>query len=132
MSRLIVFTDFFCSTWSSADGGHMCVNDWLHHCVGDHSTVSACSSSCSSVMLANGLQEETQDNRSSSPSARISQSTFHNTRACSRAITRLPLLMWLYKQVKPKTQNMMCKIVKLYLILSGDSLVSNISLNSTS
>jgi hypothetical protein len=45
----------------------MCFYDWLHHCIGDHSIASTCSSSCSSVMLVNGIQEEAQDDRSSSP-----------------------------------------------------------------
>jgi len=71
----------------------MCFYDWLHHCIGDHSIASTSSSSCSSVVLANGIQEETQDNRASSPSAGIPQSTLHNTRACCRAFARLPLLM---------------------------------------
>lgn len=54
---------------------YLCVDDWTYHCIGNNSAVGTGGRGCGSFLLANGLQETSNGNRTTATSAGIPEPT---------------------------------------------------------
>lgn len=95
--QIVFFFRFTSSTPSCPTGRrHLCLNDWSHHSVGNHSTAITRCCCRSRVMLADGLSTTTESNGTTTPSARIPQSTVHESGRGVRTNTRLFVISLAY------------------------------------
>lgn len=80
------------SSCCSACRRYLCIDDRIDYSFSHNCLVSISCSSCSCIVLVNGIPKTTKSNWSIATSARISKSTIHQSRCNVRTITRLSII----------------------------------------